>query len=61
MDYDMDQYGLFRAKGENKETEGAKEILDSTQTKIDTPVDLMKTQTIDEFELGKQLAQLNTS
>ena len=61
LDYDTDDYGLFKAKGESQETKGAKEILDSTITKIDTPVDLMKTQTIDEIELGNQLAQLRTT
>ena len=61
LDYDTDDYGLFKAKGESQETKGAKEILDSTITKIDTPVDLMKTQTIDETELGNQLAQLRAA
>jgi len=58
VDYDTDEYGLFRAKNGNQESRGAKEIMDSTLTKIDTPVDLMKTQTIDEVELSNHLAQL---
>lgn len=60
VDYDMDENGLFKAKTTNQETQGAKVILDSTITKIDTPVDLMKTQTIDEVELSQVLKQLQT-
>ena len=49
IDYDTDDSGVFKAKrGNNDVTQGAKEILDSTVTKIDTPLELMKTQTIAE-------------
>ena len=61
VDYDTDEYGLFKAKNRNKESRGAKEIMDSTLTKIDTPVDLMKTQIIDEVELSNHLAQIRTA
>ena len=55
VDYDTDDSGLFRAKGSSKETKGAKVILDSTVTKINTPLDLMATQTIDEELLGNRV------
>ena len=55
VDYDTDDSGLFRAKGSSKETKGAKVILDSTVTKINTPLDLMATQTIDEEQLGNRV------
>jgi hypothetical protein len=58
VDYDNDGSGLFRAKGSNQSTTGAKEILDSTVTKINTPVDLMATQTIDEETLGTRMRKV---
>lgn len=52
VDYDTDDNGLFRAKKANEVTKDAKVILDSTVTKINTPLDLMSTQQIDVEELG---------
>ena len=55
IDYDTDDSGLFRAKGSSEDARGAKVILDSTVTKINTPLDLMATQTIDEEQLGNRV------
>lgn len=48
MDYDRDGSGIYRAKGPTEKD--ANEILDSSATKIDTPVDLQKPSVIDEEE-----------
>ena len=53
VDYDTDDSGLYRARGENEITKDAKVILDSTVTKTDTPLDLQATQQIDEEDLRK--------
>lgn len=48
VDYDRDGSGIYRAKGPTEKD--ANEILDSSATKIDTPVDLQKPSVIDEEE-----------
>ncbi len=55
VDYDNDEGGIFRAQSGNNSTRDAKVILDSTATKIDTPVDLQATQQIDEELLISQM------
>ena len=42
VDYDTDDSGMFRAKSRNLYTRGALQIDDSTETKIEIPVDLME-------------------
>ena len=48
MDYDTDGSGFYRAKSSPPETQGAREILDSSRTKVDLPVDLMPTEEVTE-------------
>ena len=48
MDYDTDGSGFYRAKSSPPETQGAREILDSSMTKVDLPVDLMPTEEVTE-------------
>ena len=59
MDYDTDDSGLYRARGENQVTKNAKVILDSTVTKTDTPLDLQATQQIDEEDLRNQVQKFD--
>lgn len=59
VDYDTDDSGLYRARGENQVTKNAKVILDSTVTKTDTPLDLQATQQIDEEDLRNQVQKFD--
>ena len=59
VNYDTDDSGLYRARGENEITKDAKVILDSTVTKTDTPLDLQATQQIDEEDLRNQVRKFD--
>lgn len=48
VDYDTDGSGFYRARSTRLETSGAREILDSSMTKVDLPVDLMPTEEVKE-------------
>jgi hypothetical protein len=48
VDYDTDESGFYRAKSSRPETSGAREILDSSRTKVDLPVDLMPDEEVTE-------------
>ncbi|CAB4062337.1 unnamed protein product [Lepeophtheirus salmonis] len=65
-DYDNDESGLYRAKSVNPETRGAKEINDTSQTKINTPIELMLSRMIEELnacrkDIGWGLQALQTT
>ena len=48
VNYDTDESGLYRARGDNSYTRDAQIIMDSTITKINTPFEMMKAKEIDD-------------
>ena len=51
VDYDTDDSGLYKAKSANNLTRGAKVILETSQTQIEMPIDLVKAETVEEENL----------
>ncbi|KAJ8322196.1 hypothetical protein KUTeg_000667 [Tegillarca granosa] len=49
VDYDRND-GVFRAKGSNRETQGAKEVKDSSHTRTDLPIDQRKAEIVSDEE-----------
>lgn len=41
VDYDTDESGFYRAKSSRPETDGARQILDSSSTRVNFPVELL--------------------
>ena len=50
VDYDTDESGLYRAKGANEYAKNAPIVMDSSSTKINTPVEMMEAREIDDEE-----------
>jgi len=46
VDFDTDKSGIYRAKSTRSETLGAKEILDTSRTKVNFPIDLLPAEEI---------------
>ncbi|XP_076083328.1 doublecortin domain-containing protein 2-like isoform X29 [Mytilus galloprovincialis] len=49
-DYDKDDGGVFKAKGQNRDTRGAKEVRDNGDTKVDLPIDQVRAEEVKEEE-----------
>ncbi len=48
VDYDNDESGIYRAKSTRSETLGAAEILETSRTKVDFPIDLLPAEEVKE-------------
>ncbi len=48
VDYDTDESGLYRASSAGEEARGARIVLDSTITKIDTPVEYKEAREVED-------------
>lgn len=48
VDFDTDESGLYRAKSTRSETLGATEILDTSITKVNLPIDLLPAEEVKE-------------
>ncbi|XP_063407110.1 doublecortin domain-containing protein 2-like isoform X5 [Mytilus trossulus] len=49
-DYDKDDGGVFKAKGQSRDTRGAKEVRDNGDTKVDLPIDQVRAEEVKEEE-----------
>jgi len=54
VDYDTDESGFYRAKTARSETLDANEILDSSRTKVNLPVDLLPAEEVKEDLTAKK-------
>jgi len=61
VDYDTDESGLYRAKGESAYSKNAPVIMDSSTTKINTPIELMEAKVIDDEEFYATSKSLKNS
>ena len=60
VDYDTDESGLYRAKGENTFSKDAPIIMDSTSTKVNTPIEMMEAKEVDDEEFYATRKSLKT-
>ena len=60
VDYDTDESGLYRAKGENSFSKNAPIIMDSSTTKVNTPIELIEAKEIDDEEFYATRKSLKT-
>ncbi|XP_033117416.1 doublecortin domain-containing protein 2-like isoform X2 [Anneissia japonica] len=55
LNYDDDPNAVFKAKEENSETEGAREVADTKETAVDLPIDQIAAEEVDEDIGGEDL------
>ncbi|XP_076083315.1 uncharacterized protein LOC143054256 isoform X17 [Mytilus galloprovincialis] len=53
-DYDKDDGGVFKAKGQNRDTRGAKEVRDNGDTKVDLPIDQVRAEEVKDERIRKE-------
>ena len=62
VDYDTDESGLYRAKTGSDHSKNAPIIMDSSATKVNTPIDMVKALEIDDedfYATRKSMKNLN--
>ncbi|VDI53612.1 Hypothetical predicted protein, partial [Mytilus galloprovincialis] len=53
-DYDKDDGGVFKAKGQSRDTRGAKEVRDNGDTKVDLPIDQVRAEEVKDERIKKE-------
>ena len=60
VDYDTDESGIYRAKEQSAYSKNAPTIMDSSTTKINTPIELLEAKEIDDEEFYATSKSLKT-